>query len=109
MRKLRLAILLLCGIGFCGWLPAWAEADPERDCPASLVCFTIPEAQGLARNLINAKQEQLRLEAKVIELAVKKPRRLGFTLGCGLGVGYDFAAAGAELQPACGLYYGVRF
>jgi hypothetical protein len=109
MRKLVQVILLLCAIGFFSSLTTWGASDPEKDCPPDLVCFAIPEAQGLAHNLIRAKQRQLTLEARVVTLEAKRPARFGWTVGVGMGVGYDLLNQRVDVEPFVGIVYGVRF
>lgn len=66
------------------------------------VCFTLEEAGCMAQKIIELESENARLKAK-------KVQRLGWTLGCGVGVGYDPVRLTADIEPVCGLTWGLRF
>lgn len=78
--------------------------DPEKDCPPGLVCFTPAEAAYMDKALA-------KLQAKLDEAALAKPRRFGFTIGCGTTVGPELngGAGGLSSTLGCGAMWGFRF
>lgn len=63
----------------------------------------------MAQSFVEALQRMKELEAQVDYLKAAAPSRLGWSVGCGGGLGYDLASPGANLEPFCGVLWGLRF
>lgn len=73
------------------------------------MCFSAAEAGRIATSQVEALQAIKRLRAQLQLERAKRPSRFGWTLGAGMGVGYDFQYQRVDVEPFVGIMWGVRF
>jgi len=59
--------------------------------------------------MVEALAELKRRQGEIDMLRATKPSRFGWTVGAGLGLGYDFQYQRTDVEPFIGVIYGIRF
>jgi len=59
--------------------------------------------------MVEALAELKRRQGEIDMLRATKPARFGWTVGAGLGMGYDFQYQRADVEPFVGVVWGIRF
>lgn len=72
------------------------------------MCFSAHEAGQVASSLIESLAAMKRLQQQLDEERLKH-KRLGWSVGCGGGLGYDLSTQSSNIEPFCGAIWGVRF
>ena len=88
----------------------WA-ADPVKDCPKGLVCYTVAEDFARTDKLLQRKLEIVDLQEKLSVAKAKQLRKVGHNLGCGGGLAVTSASEGGVWEPGlfCGYMFGYRW
>jgi hypothetical protein len=104
--KYTLSILMPFIIGFSASL---AESTSKPRTTEPQVCFSVREAGQVASSLVESLQRMKQLEAELLVERAKRPARFGWTLGGGVGIGYDFIDQQPLVTPVIALTWGIRF
>lgn len=88
--------------------PIQDSAAPAPSAPPQ-VCFSVSEAGRIATSQVEALQAIKRLRGELQLERAKRPSRFGWTLGAGMGLGYDFQYQRVDVEPFVGIMYGIRW
>lgn len=106
-RKLG-AVVLISLFSIIPTLSATKPVSSESNSSAQ-VCFSASEAGRIAESQVNALQAIKRLRAELDLERAKRPARFGWTIGAGMGVGWDLQEQQMNVEPFVGVMWGIRF
>lgn len=85
------------------------KPPPTHRSSDAKVCFSVAEAGSIATSFVEALQGLKQLQAELDLERAKKSSRFGWSVGAGIGVGYDLQYQRVNVEPFIGIMYGIRF
>ena len=107
--KCALLIVMLCAtVSLSRASDSPKKAEPRSNTEA-MVCFSAREAGDIATSQVEALKAIKSLKSQLELERAKGPGRFGWSIGAGIGVGYDFEHTQANVEPFVGIMWGIRF